>query len=57
MIFYGKSPEIFKNEVIGYWYTFDCDIEIYVGINGEIEDYSGCGYERAVKLINSTKRV
>lgn len=57
MNFYGKSPEIFKNEVIGYWYTFDCDIEIYVGINGEIEDYSGCGYERAIKLINSTKRV
>ena len=47
-----KSYRIFRNEVIGTDFTFDFDIEIFVSLNGEIEDYSGCGFEKANKLIS-----
>lgn len=50
-----KKPFIFRNEVLGFNYIFDCDIEIYLSTSGEIEDYSGCGYEQAKKLIESNK--
>ena len=55
MTLFQKKPIIFRSEVIGTEFIFDCDIEVYVDLSGEIYDYSGCGYEKAVKLINSNK--
>ena len=55
MEFLQKKPVIFRSEVIGYQFIFDCDIEVSVDLSGDIYDYSGCGYERAVKLINENK--
>ena len=33
-----KSTRWFRNEAIGTDFTFDFDIEIYVSLNGDIED-------------------
>ena len=46
-----KSTRFFRNEAIGTDFTFDFDIEVFVSLNGEIEDYSGCSFEKATKLI------
>ncbi len=46
-----KTIRFFRNEAIGTDYIFDFDIEVYVSLNGEIEDYSGCSFEYANKLI------
>jgi hypothetical protein len=46
-----KSTRFFRNEAIGTDYIFDFDIEVFVSLNGEIEDYSGCSFEKATKLI------
>ena len=51
----NKTVRLFRNEVIGHDYTFDCDIEIFVALDGQIEDYSGCDSETAKKLITKTK--
>lgn len=48
----NKTVRLFRNEVIGHDFTFDCDIEIFVALDGQIEDYSGCDYETAKKLIS-----
>tara|TARA_R100001443_G_scaffold3277_1_gene10392 strand:- start:19 stop:234 length:216 start_codon:yes stop_codon:yes gene_type:complete len=48
-----KRVRLFKGEVIGWDYTFDCDIEIFVGTDNQIQDYSGCDYETAKKLIGA----
>jgi|TARA_R110001606_G_scaffold168896_3_gene313652 hypothetical protein len=48
-----KKIRLFRGEFIGWDYTFDCDIEIYVSSSNEIEDYSGCSYETAKKLIGA----
>ena len=50
-----KSIRFFRNEAIGTDYIFDFDIEVFVSLNGEIEDYSGCSYEKATKLISLNK--
>jgi len=47
-----KSTRWFRNEAIGTDFTFDFDIEIFVSSNGDIEDYSGCSFEKATKLIS-----
>ena len=47
-----KSTRWFRNEAIGTDFTFDFDIEIYVSLNGDIEDYSVCSFEEATKLIS-----
>jgi hypothetical protein len=52
MKLFEKKIRIFRNEVIGTDFIFDCDIEIFVSTNGEIEDYSGCGFDKATKLIS-----
>lgn len=46
-----KSTRFFRNEAIGTDYIFDFDIKVFVSLNGEIEDYSGCSFEKATKLI------
>ena len=50
-----KKIRFFRNEAIGIDYTFDFDIDVYVSLNGEIEDYSGCSFEYANKLITLNK--
>ena len=50
-----KKIRFFRNEAIGTDYTFDFDIDVYVSFNGEIEDYSGCSFEYANKLITLNK--
>ena len=52
MRLFKKESRIFRNEAIGTDFIFDCDIEIFVSINGEIEDYSGCSFSQANELIN-----
>ena len=47
---------IFRNEVIGHFHIFDCDIEIKTDLNGEITDYSGCGFKQAKKLIKQLNK-
>ena len=39
-----------RNEIIGYHYIFDYDITVSTDINGDMCDYSGCGYDKAFKL-------
>ena len=53
MNYLDKKIRLFRSEFIGWDYTFDNDIEIYVSASNEIEDYSGCGYETAKKLIGA----
>ena len=36
-------------------FIFDFDIEVFVSLNGDIEDYSGCSFEKATKLISLNK--
>ena len=50
--FISKKNEFWDGVFIGVWYTFDFDIEIYTDQSGHIQDYSGCGYEKAKELIN-----
>ena len=50
-----KSTRLFRGEAIGIDYMFDFDIEVFVSLNGEIEDYSGCSFEKATKLISLNK--
>ena len=47
-----KKPRIFKTKFIGWDYIYDCDIEIFVGDDKEIQDYSGCDYNTACRLIS-----
>jgi len=47
-----KSTRWFRNEAIGTDFTFDFDIEIFVSLNGDIDDYSGCSFKEATKLIS-----
>lgn len=54
MSYLDKKPAIFRNEFIGFWYTFDHDIEIFVSLFNEIDDFSGCSYETAKKLIRAS---
>jgi len=49
----NKKIRLFRSEIIGWDYTFDCDIEIFVGTDNQIQDYSGCNYETAKKLIGA----
>jgi|DEB0MinimDraft_6_1074348.scaffolds.fasta_scaffold173715_1 hypothetical protein len=44
--------KIFRGEVIGKIFIFDCDIEVTTDLSGEITDYSGCGYKTAKRLID-----
>ena len=50
---FKTEPNIFRNEAIGYFHIFDCDIEIQTDLSGEITDYSGCGFKQAEKLVQS----
>tara|TARA_R100000654_G_scaffold72009_1_gene103461 strand:+ start:769 stop:945 length:177 start_codon:yes stop_codon:yes gene_type:complete len=50
-----KKIRLFRGVCIGWDYTFDMDIEIFVSCSNEIEDYSGCDYETAKKLITLNK--
>ncbi len=50
-----KSTRWFRGEAIGTDYMFDFDIEVSVSLNGEIEDYSGCSFKKANKLISLNK--
>jgi len=50
-----KITRFFRNEAIGTDYIFDFDIEIYVSLSGDIEDYSGCSFKEATKLISLNK--
>ena len=50
-----KSTRFFRNEAIGTDYIFDFDIEVFVSLSGDIEDYSGCSFEKANKLISLNK--
>lgn len=43
---------VFRNEVIGKIFIFDCDIEVTTDLSGEITDYSGCGYGTARALLS-----
>lgn len=54
MKFLQKTPTIIENELIGYNYIFDYDIEISTDMNGKIVDYSGCSYNKAFKLLKQT---
>ena len=56
MEFFDKTPRLFRNEVYGFDYTFDCDIEIFVSLGGEIEDVSGCGEKTAKRLIAEAEK-
>jgi hypothetical protein len=56
MTFLQTKPFIFRNELIGYTNFFDCEIEIITDLSGEITDYSGCGYTKAEKLIQSLNK-
>tara|TARA_R100000329_G_scaffold150401_2_gene143223 strand:- start:918 stop:1088 length:171 start_codon:yes stop_codon:yes gene_type:complete len=56
MTHFQTKPWIFRNEVIGYFHEFDCDIEITTDLSGEITDYSGCGFKQAEKLIQSLNK-
>ena len=47
-----KKARMFRQEFIGCDYIYDCDIEIFVGDNNEIQDYSGCDYNTACRLIS-----
>ena len=40
MNYLDKKIRLFRSEFIGWDYTFDNDIEIYVSASNEIEDYS-----------------
>ena len=51
----GKTAIFFREDFIGWEYTYDYDIKVYVDLSGEIYDYSGCGFETAEKLINTAK--
>ena len=53
MNYLDKKVVLFRGEVIGFNYIFDYDIEIYLDTNNDIQDYSGCGYKTAIKLIES----
>ena len=44
--------KIFRGEVIGKIFIFDCDIEVTTDLSGEITDYSGCGYSTARALLD-----
>lgn len=46
-----KKISLFRGQPIGWDYTFNYDIEVFVSMSNEIEDYSGCSYETAKKLI------
>ena len=48
----NKTPYFFKGDFIGCNYIFDYDIEIFVSSFNEIDDYSGCSFATAKKLIN-----
>ena len=50
-----KKTRFFRGEAIGTDLLFDSDIEIYLDENNEIADYSGCGYETAVRLAEGIK--
>ena len=47
-----KKARMFRQEFIGWDYIYDCDIEIFVGDDNEIQDYSGCDYDTAHRLIS-----
>ena len=47
-----KKARMFRQEFIGWDYIYDCDIEIFVGDDNEIQDYSGCDYNTAHRLIS-----
>ena len=55
MNYLDKKIRLFRSEFIGWDYTFDNDIEVYLSASNEIQDYSGCGYKTAIKLIESIK--
>ena len=46
-----KKTRFFRGHSIGVDFLFDYDIEIFVDLNNEIADYSGCSYKTAKKLI------
>jgi hypothetical protein len=46
-----KKIRFFRGEAIGTDFLFDYDIEIFVDLNNEIADCSGCGYKTAKKLL------
>jgi hypothetical protein len=50
-----KNTRWFRGEAIGTDFIFDFDIEVFVSLNGEIEDYSGCSFSKATKLISLNK--
>ena len=52
---YQSNPFIFRGEVIGFKHVFDFDIEITTDLNGEVIDYSNCGFNTAKRLIENLK--
>jgi len=48
-----KIATNYGNEIIGYHYIFDYDITVSTDINGDMCDYSGCGYDKAFKLLRA----
>ena len=55
MTYLHKTTDFFRGEIIGSTYVFDTDIEVSEDLNGEIVDYSGCGYKTADKLLKEAK--
>ena len=48
-----KKVRLFRGELIGWDFTFDYDIEIFVETDNKVQDYSGCDYETAIKLVGA----
>lgn len=46
-----KKTRFFRGDAIGTDFLFDYDIEIFANEKNQIIDYSGCGYETALKLL------
>ena len=56
MTYYQTKPFIFRNELIGWTIIFDCDIQVTTDLSGAIIDYSGCGYTKAEKLLQTLNK-
>mgnify|MGYP003666777361 FL=1 len=57
MTYLHTTTDFFRGEVIGFTYVFDTDIEVSEDLNGEIVDYSGCGYKTADKLLKEARAI
>ncbi len=55
MTYLHTTTDLFRGEIIGFTYVFDTDIEVREDLDGEIVDYSGCGYKTAGKLLKEAK--